>query len=402
MYDILNQFFKIMSEELNEFTDISPYTDAEAVEALGKLADHPAVVEVSKAIFPDKEPEFLRKILKSVKSIDEFQILVMNKAVEWVLSTTAHNFSYDGIGNLKKINGKFLAMSNHRDIILDPAITQVVLYRNAIPMTEIAVGSNLLTNKYIEYLIRSNRMIKVIRGINARQLYLSSQVLSKYIRECITSGRSSIWIAQREGRAKDGIDTTEQGLLKMMDMSGTADFTTNFEELNIVPLSISYEYEPCDILKARERLISRTQKYVKGSREDLISIMTGIEQQKGNIHLNIGSPLTHDEIEAASCCNKNDRYQAIRHAVDVRIIEGYKLWKTNYIGYDMVNHTFKYRDKYTPEDVAQFTDYVEHQLDKVEKSLCRADLRDIFLRIYANPVVSLENLLMERAAASQQ
>lgn len=402
MYDILNQFLKIMSEELNEFTDISPYTDAEAVEALGKLADHPAVVEVSKAIFPDKEPEFLRKILKSVKSIDEFQILVMNKAVEWVLSTTAHNFSYDGIGNLKKINGKFLAMSNHRDIILDPAITQVVLYRNAIPMTEIAVGSNLLTNKYIEYLIRSNRMIKVIRGINARQLYLSSQVLSKYIRECITSGRSSIWIAQREGRAKDGIDTTEQGLLKMLDMSGTADFTTNFEELNIVPLSISYEYEPCDILKARERLISRTQKYVKGSREDLISIMTGIEQQKGNIHLNIGSPLTHDEIEAASCCNKNDRYQAIRHAVDVRIIEGYKLWKTNYIGYDMVNHTFKYRDKYTPEDVAQFTEYVEHQLDKVEKSLCRADLRDIFLRIYANPVVSLENLMIERAAASQQ
>lgn len=402
MYDILNQFLKIMSEELNEFTDISPYTDAEAVEALGKLADHPAVVEVSKAIFPDKEPEFLRKILKSVKSIDEFQILVMNKAVEWVLSTTAHNFSYDGIGNLKKINGKFLAMSNHRDIILDPAITQVVLYRNAIPMTEIAVGSNLLTNKYIEYLIRSNRMIKVIRGINARQLYLSSQVLSKYIRECITSGRSSIWIAQREGRAKDGIDTTEQGLLKMLDMSGTADFTTSFEELNIVPLSISYEYEPCDILKARERLISRTQKYVKGSREDLISIMTGIEQQKGNIHLNIGSPLTHDEIEAASCCNKNDRYQAIRHAVDVRIIEGYKLWKTNYIGYDMVNHTFKYRDKYTPEDVAQFTDYVEHQLDKVEKSLCRADLRDIFLRIYANPVVSLENLMIERAAASRQ
>lgn len=402
MYDILNQFLKIMSEELNEFTDISPYTDAEAVEALGKLADHPAVVEVSKAIFPDKEPEFLRKILKSVKSIDEFQILVMNKAVEWVLSTTAHNFSYDGIGNLKKINGKFLAMSNHRDIILDPAITQVVLYRNAIPMTEIAVGSNLLTNKYIEYLIRSNRMIKVIRGINARQLYLSSQVLSKYIRDCITSGRSSIWIAQREGRAKDGIDTTEQGLLKMLDMSGTADFTTNFEELNIVPLSISYEYEPCDILKARERLISRTQKYVKGSREDLISIMTGIEQQKGNIHLNIGSSLTHDEIEAASYCNKNDRYQAIRHAVDVRIIEGYRLWKTNYIGYDMVNHTFKYRDKYTPEDVAQFTDYVEHQLDKVEKSLCRADLRDIFLRIYANPVVSLENLMIERAAASQQ
>lgn len=389
-----------MSEELNEFTDIGPYTDQEAVEALGKLADHPAVLEVSKAIFPDKESEFLRKVLKSISSIDEFQKLVMNKAIEWVLSTTAHNFSYDGIANIKKLDGKkFLAMSNHRDIILDPAITQVVLYRNAIPMTEIAVGSNLLSNKYVEYLIRSNRMIKVIRGINARQLYLSSQVLSKYIRDCITSGRSSIWIAQREGRAKDGIDTTEQGLLKMLDMSGTCDFTTNFEVLNIVPLSISYEYEPCDILKARELLISRTQKYVKGSREDLISIMTGIEQQKGNIHLNIGEPLTHDEILAASYCTKNDRYQAIRHAVDVRIIEGYKLWKTNYIAYDMINHCFKYSNMYSPDDAAQFTEYVEQQLNKVEKSLCRADLRNIFLNIYANPVLSKEKLAEEKLSA---
>ncbi len=389
-----------MSEELNEFTDIGPYTDQEAVEALGKLADHPAVLEVSKAIFPDKESEFLRKVLKSISSIDEFQKLVMNKAIEWVLSTTAHNFSYDGIANIKKLDGKkFLAMSNHRDIILDPAITQVVLYRNAIPMTEIAVGSNLLSNKYVEYLIRSNRMIKVIRGINARQLYLSSQVLSKYIRDCITSGRSSIWIAQREGRAKDGIDTTEQGLLKMLDMSGTSDFTTNFEVLNIVPLSISYEYEPCDILKARELLISRTQKYVKGSREDLVSIMTGIEQQKGNIHLNIGEPLTHDEILAASYCTKNDRYQAIRHAVDVRIIEGYKLWKTNYIAYDMINHCFKYSNMYSPDDAAQFTEYVEQQLNKVEKSLCRADLRNIFLNIYANPVLSKEKLAEEKLSA---
>lgn len=381
-----------MNEDRNEFDSISPYSDAEAVEALGKLADHPAVLEVSKYIFPDKNPEFLRDMLRRVKSIDEFQTLIMNKAVEWVLATTAHNFSYDGIANVKKIHGKFLAMSNHRDIILDPAITELVFYRNGIPMTEIAVGSNLLSNKYVEYLIRSNRMIKVIRGINARALYLSSQVLSRYIRDCITSGRSSIWIAQREGRAKDGIDTTEQGLLKMLDMSGTKDFTSNFEELNILPLSISYEYEPCDILKARELLISKTQKYVKGSREDLISIMTGIKQQKGDIHLNIGEPLTHEEILEASYCNKNDKYQAIRHAVDVRIIDGYKLWKTNYIAYDMVNHSYKYSGYYSTEDVSMFTDYVEHQLDKVEKSLCRADLRDIFLRIYSNPVLSKETL----------
>lgn len=391
-----------MCEEINEFESISPYSDKEAVEALGKLADHPAVIEVSKAIFPDKPKEYLREVLKNLRSIDEFQTLVMSKAIEWVLDTSAHNFSYDGIENLKKINGKFLALSNHRDIILDPAITQVVLYRNGLQTTEIAVGSNLLSNKYVEYLIRSNRMIKVIRGINARQLYLSSQVLSKYIRTGITSGKSSIWIAQREGRTKNGIDTTEQGLLKMLDMSGTKDFVSNFEELNIVPLSISYEYEPCDIMKARELLISRTQKYVKGPQEDLISIMTGINQQKGNIHLNIGVPLTHEEIVEASCCNKNDRYQAIRHAVDDRVIEGYRLWKNNYIAYDMVNHSYKYSDLYTPEDVDMFTNYVEKQLDKVEKSLNRSDLRDIFLKIYGNPVLSKEQLMEEKAAASKQ
>ena len=283
-------------------------------------------------------------------------------------------------------------MSNHRDIILDPAITQLVLFRNGIPMTEIAVGDNLITNKFIEYLIRSNRMIKVVRGISAKELYLSSQLLSKYIRLNITEQQSSIWLAQRQGRTKDGLDMTEQGLLKMLDMSGTSDFRQNFEELNIIPLSISYELEPCDILKARELLISRKTKYVKGPTEDLNSILTGIKQQKGNIHLNIGKPLTPEEIAVASLCDKNDRYQLIRHAVDIRVIEGYKLWKTNYIAYDIVNHGFKYSEHYTKEDTDKFVEYMEHQLDTVEKDLCRADLRDIFLRIYANPIVSKEML----------
>jgi hypothetical protein len=184
-------------------------------------------------------------------------------------------------------------------------------------MTEIAVGDNLITNEAIEYLIRSNRMIKVVRGISARELYLSSQLLSKYIRLNITEQRSSIWLAQRQGRTKNGYDVTEQGLLKMLDMSGTGDFQSNFEALNIIPMSISYEYEPCDILKARETVISRKQKYVKAEGEDFNSIMVGIMQQKGNVHLNIGKPLTSEEIAAAAKCDKNDRYQLIRHAVVV-------------------------------------------------------------------------------------
>ena len=385
--------------DLSEFESISPYTDAEAAEALSKLAEYPLLSQVSQQFFPEESPEFLKNLLKSIKTIDEFQVLVMQKFVRWVLEHTAKNFSYDGISNINP-EKKFLALSNHRDIILDPAITQLVLYANGMPMTEIAVGDNLITNKTIEYLIRSNRMIKVVRGISARELYLSSQLLSKYIRLNITEQRSSIWLAQRQGRTKNGYDITEQGLLKMLDMSGTSDFQKNFEELNIVPMSISYEYEPCDILKARELVISRKTKYVKAEGEDLNSIMVGIMSQKGNIHLNIGRPLTSEEIAAAAQCDKNDRYQLIRHAVDLRVIDGYQLWKNNYVAYDILNHSFKYSDMYNISDVEAFVVYMEHKLDTVEKEINREDLRRIFLEIYANPVVTKELLAKEKTTGS--
>ncbi len=382
--------------DLTEFESISPYTDEQASEALGKLAEYPVVGQASQYFFPEESPDFLKNVLKQIKTIDEFQILVMQRFVRWVLDHTAKNFSYDGISNIDP-SKKFLALSNHRDIIMDPAITQLVLYTNGIPMTEIAVGDNLITNEAIEYLIRSNRMIKVVRGISARELYLSSQMLSKYIRLNITEQRSSIWLAQRQGRTKNGYDVTEQGLLKMLDMSGTSDFQANFEALNIIPMSISYEYEPCDILKARESVISRKHKYVKAEGEDFNSIMVGIMQQKGNIHLNIGKPLTSEEIAAAAKCDKNDRYQLIRHAVDIRVIEGYKLWKTNYVAYDILNHSYKYSHMYEIADVENFVAYMEKQLDSVEQSLNRDDLRKHFLEIYANPVVAKELLEKERA-----
>lgn len=385
--------------DLSEFSSISPYTDAEAAEALNKLADYPVVDVASQHFFPEESPDFLKNILKSIKTIDEFQVLVMQKLVRWVIDHTTHNFSYDGISNIDPTK-KFLALSNHRDIMLDPAITQLVLYTNGIPMTEIAVGDNLITNKTIEWLIRSNRMIKVIRGVSARELYLSSQLLSKYIRMNITEQRSSIWLAQRQGRTKNGYDTTEQGLLKMLDMSGSGDFQKNFEELNIIPMSVSYEYEPCDVLKARELVISRKRKYVKAEGEDLRSIMEGIMQPKGSIHLNIGKPLTTEEIAEAARCDKNDRYQLIRHAVDLRVIEGYKLWKNNYIAYDILNHSFKYSDYYSPVDMEQFIGYMSKKLDTVEPEINREDLRRIFLEIYANPVVTKELLAKEKTTGA--
>ena len=377
--------------DLTEFKSISPYTDAEAAEALSKVAEIPLISKISQMMFPSESPDFLKNTLKQIQTVEQFQVLVMQRFVRWVLENTASNFTYDGVENINK-DRKFLTLSNHRDIILDPAITQLVLHLNGIPMTEIAVGDNLISNEAVEWLIRSNRMIKVTRGVSARELYLSSQLLSRYIRLNITEQMSSIWLAQRQGRTKDGYDTTEQGLLKMLDMSGGEDFQKNFEELNIIPMSISYEYEPCDILKAREIVISRTQKYVKAEGEDNNSIVTGVMQFKGDIHLHVCTPLSSEEIAEAAACDKNERYQVIRRAINRRIIDGYKLFKNNYVAYDMVHGAAKYADKYEQADVEKFAAYMEKQLAKVEPEVDRAELKEVFLNIYANPVLTKELL----------
>lgn len=373
-----------------DFTDISPYSDEEAVKALQRVAKNPFLPIVSKFLFPDQPFNTLRHLLLGISSVEEFQEVVMSRVIIAAITRSSSGFSYDGFENIK--SGKtFLAVSNHRDIILDPALVQWTLFNNGMPLTEICVGSNLLTgNRMVSDLLRSNRMIKVIRGISAREMYLNSKTLSAYIRERVTSGTSSVWIAQREGRTKDGNDKTEQGLLKMFDMSGQKDFKQNFMDLNITPMSISYEYEPCDIRKAREMLISRSHKYVKKRHEDIHSIISGISQWKGRIHLNIDRPLTEDEISAASACDKNDRYQSIRKTLDDRIIHGYRLWKTNYMGYDLMNGTTKYSDYYGKEDLEAFKAYTERKMSKVERSLDRDALRKIFWGIYGNPVTSRE------------
>lgn len=381
-----------MSNEL-DYASISPYTDEEAVEALRRVAQNPFLPIVSKFLFPDEPFYTLRRLLKSINSIDDFQQVVMSKMIMTVIQRSSSGFTFDGLENVPK-DRKFLAVSNHRDIILDPAMIQWTLFYNDLPLTEICVGSNLLeSNRMVSDLLRSNRMIKVIRGISARELYLSSKLLSSYIRDRITSGGSSVWIAQREGRTKNGLDKTEQGLLKMFDMSGKGSFEENFNELNILPMSISYEYESCDIRKARELLISRKQKYVKKKHEDTHSIISGISQWKGGINLSIDKPITPEEVHEASILDKNDRYQALRKTLDERIIRNYKLWKTNFIAYDMLEGKGKYSDRYSKENVEEFEGYMAHKLGKVERSLNHDELKQIFLDIYANPVRVKEELL---------
>lgn len=380
-----------MATEVDKFSDICPYNDEEAVKALAEVAVNPAITKISRYYFPDKADGYLAHQIKKVRSVEEFQALIIAKVIKRILERSAVSFSFSGVENLKGYK-TFLTLSNHRDIILDPAFTQYVLNMNNIPTTEICVGSNLITNKLIESLIRSNRMIKVVRGISARELYLSSMLLSEYIRQEITTGTRSIWLAQRQGRTKNGYDITEQGLLKMLDMSGQGTFEENFKALNIIPLSISYQYEPCDILKAREIYISRRQKYVKSPNEDLNSIITGVIQQKGNIHLCFGTPVSEEEINHAGSFDKNDRYLWLRHAINKRVVSGYHLWDTNYIAYDILNGTDSYAHMYTKGQKEAFVEYMNIQMDVVENDIDREELSDIFLHIYANPIIAKKKI----------
>lgn len=381
---------------LSDFESIIPFTDEEARVALAKIADHPMIEEVSKFCFPDEDPKILSKLLRTVKGVDDFQIKVMSRIIAFIMEKTATSITYDGIEFFKEYK-RYLILSNHRDIILDPAFLQLIFFKHSLPFTEIAVGDNLITNKIIEYLIRSNRMIKVARGISAKELYYSSLTLSKYIRQSITYNRSSVWIAQRQGRTKDGNDKFENGLLKMLDMSGTGNFAEDFNELNIMPMSISYEYEPCDYLKTRELYLSRRGKYIKAPNEDLNSILTGIKQFKGRIHISFCTPWTLEEIMQFNDIPRLERFPMMREHLGQKIIQAYKLWKTNYMAYDILaiegkidgaEATPHFVSEYTPEQMIGFKAYVDSQLDKIEPEFDRSELREIFLRIYANPVVN--------------
>ncbi len=372
-----------------KFDNIRPYNDSEVHPALERIVANPNFSGVSQYIFPGQDENIFKTLLLSCYTKDDFQEKVMSQIVDRVLKGTAKEVTFKGLEHFK--GGKrHLIVSNHRDIVLDPAIIQLILYKHGVATTEIAVGDNLITSSFIEDITRSNKMIKVIRSSNPREVYTTSKVLSEYIRHNVANQISSVWIAQRNGRTKDGLDVTEQGLLKMFDMSGSGDFIKDFTELSILPTSISYEYEPCDIYKAIELYVSRRQKYVKAEGEDLKSILTGIMQFKGNIHISFNEPLTAEEIHSAAGLDKNERFKALGLAMDRKIISAYKLWKNNYIAYDILNSSNEYASMYSAQEKEAFITYMENKL--VDADADKAELEHIFLSIYANPVVSERGL----------
>ena len=378
--------------DFTKFDDIRPYNDSEVHPALERIVANPLLSNIAQYVFPEMDENLFKQLLLSCHTKEDFQVKVMSQVVAKILKGTAKELTFSGLEYFAG-GKKHLIVSNHRDIVLDSAIIQLILHQHGVETTEIAVGDNLITSSFIEDITRSNKMIKVIRSSNPREVYTTSKVLSEYIRYNVSNEQSSIWIAQRNGRTKDGIDVTEQGLLKMFDMSGSGDFVKDFAELSILPTSISYEFEPCDIQKAVEMYVSKRQKYVKAEGEDLKSILTGIMQPKGNIHISFNAPVSLEEIQEASQLDKNEKFKAICTAMDKKIVSEYKLWGNNYIAYDMLNGSNEYADMYTAEQKAVFEGYMAKQLSAVQlPDIDMDELKEIFLSIYANPVVSKKNL----------
>ncbi|MBQ0123777.1 MAG: 1-acyl-sn-glycerol-3-phosphate acyltransferase [Bacteroidales bacterium] len=366
------------------FEDIRPYNDVETSAALKRASNNKLMEQISAFLFPGKDPDILRNTLNTIIGVDDFQTRVMYPAVRSIISKTTKGLTFDGLEYFKK--GRcFLMLSNHRDIVLDPAFIQYILKDNKLKLTDIAIGDNLIANSFVEDLMRSNRMVKVVRSTKPREVYETSRVLSQYIRMRIHSeDPASVWIAHRNGRTKNGDDRTEQGLLKMLSMSGSEDFVENMAELSIMPVAISYEIETCAIEKAYELYIkSLVGGYIKRPGEDIKSIITGIIKEKGRVHVSFCKPITTGELECCSKYSSNDRFRALAQLIDERIVAGYRIWPNNIAAAEIKLG----KEPSDVEAVESFTAYIDGQLKDLPGNVDRNAIRELLVSMYAVPTI---------------
>lgn len=371
----------------SDFDEIRPYKDQEVKDVIKRLLADESFMRFIESSFPQFTKEIVSKSLQSINSIDEFQLNFIIRLAKFIIDNTTKGITIEGLENLDP-NESYLFISDHRDIILDSALLNVMLHKNNFATTEIAIGSNLLIKTWIEDLVKLNKSFVVQRGVSARQMLTTSKQLSSYIDFALNTKKSSIWIAQREGRTKDGDDRTQQSLLKMLQMSNRKHFASHFKKLRIVPVAISYEYEPCDALKSLEVYLRETEEgYQKTAQDDLNSMSRGLTNEKGRIHFSFGKPIGEilDVIEEMD--DSRDKFKALAEVIDYRIHKNFKLWPDNYIAYDIVNKTNRFKENYTDEEKDLFLKHMDKKLATVEdRAPDREKLNQIFFEIYANPV----------------
>ena len=379
---------KIVSDFAQEFNfdELRPYYDNESDDAMRRMITYDPFYKAMAYLWPQMEKsEIIEKTL-STKSPCEFQTKFMSEAIWKIINSTSTGLTWSGIEQLDK-NKSYLYVANHRDILMDSAILQIILDKEQFETSEITFGSNLMQQGFISDFSRMNRMFAVKREGTVKELYDISRQLSSYIRHTIVDKNVSVWIAQRNGRTKDGNDGTQTGLLKMLNLSGNKGFRKNFEELNIVPLTISYEYDPCDYLKVQELYLSSLHsKYVKAPGEDLNSILVGIKQPKGKIHVSFAKPIQHELVEIDKTINDNEKIKNLVNIIDKKIYKGYKLNPVNYMAYDLLNQSSIFENNYSASEKDTFVTYITDTCINMTGE--QDALINLFLTMYANPLIN--------------
>ncbi len=370
---------------MSKFDKIRPFYDAEVNNAICSSINHPMMKALMSFAFPDVDENVWKEQLMRTHSIRDFQINFAYQAVKKVLTKSSDGLSTSGFEKLEP-NTSYLFISNHRDIILDTSLLNVCLHDFGLVMTASAIGDNLVKKDFLKTLSRLNRNFIVQRGLPPRELLESSKLMSEYIRQLILRENRSVWIAQREGRTKDGNDATHSGVLKMLAMASNEESLFDyFKMLKIVPVSISYEYDPTDALKMPQLMAeANAEKYIKDKNEDFITLLSGIIGQKKHIHIHVGDVLDSElDVIANEFDNQNKQIQAIVQTIDDSILQSYKLWPTNYIAYDLLHKSDKFKAYYTENEKSLFERRLEMRIDENNPQMVES-----FLLMYANPVVN--------------
>ncbi len=364
--------------------DIRPYRDAEIGAAMARVASDKDFATIMNFVYgPSVDLAAKQREFCNYKRVSEFQIGFMFDAINSIASKTITEFTCSGLEKLEKGKG-YLFISNHRDILLDAALLQIALYNSGLECSEITFGNNLMQSGLVTDLGKANRMFKVVRSGSSKDFLKTSKHLSEYIRYVINERNTSVWIAQRNGRTKDGDDKTNHTVLKMLSLSGAKDMQQNFGGLNIVPMAISYEWETCIAQKVRELYLSENHPYIKEDGEDFRSIIEGILSPKGAVHINLCEPIGVEQLKPLEGLDRNEATYTLAHTIDSRIYEGYKLFKSNYIAYDMLYNKFRFTDKYTQDEYKAFAAGMNKILEPWKENLL--PLMNLYLKIYSNPV----------------
>ena len=375
------------------FDDIRPFDDSEVNQSLRILLQDEGFQHILQFIFKDQEKiDQIKLLLSHVHTIKDLQLKFMYQMVDdLILKKSTDGLTSSGLDLLDK-NASYLFISNHRDIILDSAIMNFLIVLEGMNTTEIAIGNNLLIEKWIEYTVKLNRAFVVRRNLPVRELLMASQKLSEYIRRDITRKNTSVWIAQREGRTKDGNDKTQQSLLKMLNLSNIHEVGEGFKELRIVPLSISYEIEPCGISKVAELYKKQTEGFEKTQEDDLRSMGEGLVRPKGRVHFGFGEPISSQIDLICKEETISNQIEKLAEIIDTNIYSNFKLWPNNYIAEDILNQTNTNLDQYTSEQFDRFTMMLNEAVETISGD--KEVIRTMFLQMYVNPLINKRKSLM--------